>query len=95
MIEPAAYGSAVLFGPHVWNFRETATRLVEAGAAVQVSDAAALEDVSRRLLANAAERDRLGTRAQELVKNQQGATERTLVCLESLIQATKAHDLAA
>ncbi|HEV8060230.1 MAG TPA: 3-deoxy-D-manno-octulosonic acid transferase [Gemmataceae bacterium] len=95
MIEPAAYGSAVMFGPHVWNFRETATRLVEAGAAVQVSDAAAMEDVSRRLLANPAERAQLGTRAQELVKSQQGATERTIACLESLIQPTKAHELAA
>src|SRR5205814_9916053 len=38
MIEPAAYGAAVLFGPHVWNFRDTATRLVKAGAAIQVAD---------------------------------------------------------
>jgi 3-deoxy-D-manno-octulosonic-acid transferase len=95
MIEPAAYGSAVVFGPHVWNFRETATRLVEAKAAVQIADAGALQDVTRRLLANPAERAQLGDKAQALVKSQQGATERTIVCLESLIQATKAHDLAA
>ena len=95
MIEPAAYGSAVVFGPHVWNFRETATRLAEAGAGLQIADAAALEEAVRRLLADPAERAQLGTRAQELVKSQQGATERTIVCLESLISATKAHELAA
>ena len=33
MIEPAAYGAAVVFGPHVWNFREAATRLVMSGGA--------------------------------------------------------------
>src|SRR6202035_1897253 len=37
MIEPAAYGAAVLFGPHVWNFRDTAARLLSAGAARQVA----------------------------------------------------------
>ena len=29
MIEPAAYGAAVVFGPHVWNFKETVARLLE------------------------------------------------------------------
>ncbi len=38
MIEPAAYGAAVLFGPHVWNFRDTAARLVQAEAAMQIAD---------------------------------------------------------
>ena len=33
MIEPAAYGAAVVFGPHVWNFKEPAARLIERGAA--------------------------------------------------------------
>src|SRR5205823_10823201 len=48
MIEPAAYGAAVVFGPHIWNFRDTARRLTEATAAVQVQDAAALEAAVRR-----------------------------------------------
>ena len=35
MLEPAAYGAAVVFGPHVWNFREPAGRLVREGGALQ------------------------------------------------------------
>jgi 3-deoxy-D-manno-octulosonic-acid transferase len=27
MIEPAAYGVPVLFGPHVWNFRASAASM--------------------------------------------------------------------
>ena len=38
MLEPAAYGAMVLFGPHVWNFRETAARLAGARAACQVAE---------------------------------------------------------
>ncbi len=87
MIEPAAYGAAVVFGPHVWNFRETATRLVEAGAAIQVQDATELERTIRRLLDDALERRRLGTAAQRFVLQQQGATVRTLAALERLIQS--------
>jgi 3-deoxy-D-manno-octulosonic-acid transferase len=84
MIEPAAYGVAVVFGPHVWNFQDTADRLVVAGGAVQVQDAAELEMVTRRLLADAAERHRLGEAANQFVRQQQGATERTISLLESL-----------
>jgi 3-deoxy-D-manno-octulosonic-acid transferase len=95
MIEPAAYGAAVVFGPHVWNFRETASRLVEARAALQIADADSLVDVLRNLLADPAERGQLGVRAQELVKSQQGATERTITCLDTLIEVTPAHERAA
>ncbi len=89
MIEPAAYGAAVVFGPHVWNFRDTATRLVEAGAAIQISDAQELESVVERVLGDSEERQRLGRRARELVRSQQGATERTMAGLDSLLRAKR------
>jgi 3-deoxy-D-manno-octulosonic-acid transferase len=85
MIEPAAYGAAVVFGPHVWNFRDTASRLVENEAAQQVTDAASLETVVRELLSHRSERDRLGTAARQFVQGQQGATERTLAVLEPFL----------
>jgi 3-deoxy-D-manno-octulosonic-acid transferase len=95
MIEPAAYGAAVLFGPHVWNFRDAAARLTAAGAAVQVADAASLEAAARRLLADAAERARMGAAARQFVREQQGATERTLALLDALLAGAGAHRSAA
>ena len=62
MIEPAAYGAAVVFGPHVWNFKEPASRLLAHGAACQVQDAAALGAVIYRLLGDTAERGRMARR---------------------------------
>jgi 3-deoxy-D-manno-octulosonic-acid transferase len=85
MIEPAAYGAAVVFGPHVWNFRDVATRLVEAGGACQVEDAAELERVTAGLLCDGAERCRRGTAARSFVLHQQGATERTIDLLGGLL----------
>jgi 3-deoxy-D-manno-octulosonic-acid transferase len=95
MIEPAAYGAAVIFGPHVWNFQDTAARLVEAGAAVQISNAQKLEIVVERLLGDSRQRQALGARARDFVRSQQGATERTMACLDRLAIAGRRQDEAA
>lgn len=85
MIEPAGFGVPCVFGPHVWNFRDAAKRLVEAGGAVMVKDATELERELTRLIADAELRVRMGETARELVRRQQGATARTLDVLDSLI----------
>ena len=95
MIEPAAYGAAVLFGPHVWNFRETAEQLVQRRAALQVADAAELEETLSRLLGDFTERRRLGEAAQRYVQEQQGATERTLDLLNNLLDKPASRRQAA
>jgi 3-deoxy-D-manno-octulosonic-acid transferase len=86
MIEPAAYGAAVVFGPHVWNFKDIAARLVGAGAAIQIADPDGLESAVRRLLSDATERERLGTAARQFVFAQQGATERTMDLIDQMLQ---------
>jgi 3-deoxy-D-manno-octulosonic-acid transferase len=85
MIEPAAYGAAVIFGPHVWNFRDIADKLVAAGGAIQIPDEAELETAVRTLLTSAETREQLGKSAREFVLRQQGATARTIDCLQRLL----------
>ena len=88
MIEPAGYGVPCAFGPHVWNFKDAAKRLVEVGGAVMVADAAELEAALARLLADADLRAWTGAAARELVRRQQGATARTLDVLDAVIPST-------
>ena len=88
MIEPAGYGVPCVFGPHVWNFRDAARRLVEAGGAVMVKDASELEQALARLLADPRLRERMGDAARDLVRRQQGATARTLDVLDSVIPSS-------
>jgi 3-deoxy-D-manno-octulosonic-acid transferase len=95
MIEPAAYGAAVVFGPHVWNFRDTAARLLEVGGAVQVADEHELHSAVERLLGDPAERARMGDRARAFVHQQQGATDRTLALLDPLLASVTARPRAA
>jgi 3-deoxy-D-manno-octulosonic-acid transferase len=87
MIEPAGYGVPCLFGPHVWNFKDAAGRLVEVGGAVVVPDAAALEAELAKLVADADLRGRMGAAARDLVRRQQGATARTLDVIAALLPA--------
>lgn len=84
MIEPAGYGVPTMFGPHVWNFKDAARRLVEVGGAVMVPNAAGLECELAELLADGLRRTRMGVAARELVRRQQGATGRTLDLLDEV-----------
>jgi 3-deoxy-D-manno-octulosonic-acid transferase len=88
MIEPAAYGAAVVFGPHVWNFQDTADRLGAAGGAIRIGDGVELETTVRRLLSQPQEREWLGQHARNFVLQQQGATARTVECLEGLSRSS-------
>lgn len=95
MIEPAAYGAAVSFGPNTWNFRDIVSALVAADGAVVVQDAAELERFVRRALDEPAYADALGQCAQALVRSQLGATDRTVALVESLLATPRARRSAA
>ena len=60
MIEPAGYGVPCVFGPHVWNFKDAAKRLVEVGGAIKVQNATELEAELARLIVDAELRSRMG-----------------------------------
>jgi 3-deoxy-D-manno-octulosonic-acid transferase len=85
MIEPAAYGAAVSFGPNTRNFRDIVAAMLARDAAVVVHDGREMTGFVRRCLEDPDFRRQLGGRAQQLVKEQLGATTRTFFLLESLV----------
>jgi 3-deoxy-D-manno-octulosonic-acid transferase len=95
MIEPAGYGVPTVFGPHDWNFRDAAARLVEAGGSIRVKTEADLAPALDRLLADEQLRKRMGDAARDLVARQQGATDRTLDVLDELLDEVEARRRAA
>ena len=85
MIEPAAYGAAVSFGPNTWNFRDVVEAMLQRNAAVVVRSGEEFTAFVRRCLKQPEFAAELGRRARELVNSQLGATEQTLTLLnESL-----------
>jgi 3-deoxy-D-manno-octulosonic-acid transferase len=92
MIEPAAYGAAVSFGPNTWNFRDIVAALRAAEGAVVVQDAAELEMFLRHCLEEPVYARALGERARALVHSQLGATRKTVDLLDSLLDGeSKGH----
>ena len=76
MIEPAALGKPIVFGPHTWNFRDTVDMLLAGGAAVQVDGPDELAPALDELFADAGCRAELGANARRLVEKSKGATGR-------------------
>lgn len=84
MLEPAAYGAAVLFGPNTCNFRDIVEQLLARDAARVVRSEQELTSAVRELLKSSATARELGVRAKAFVANQQGAAARTVELLLSL-----------
>ncbi len=85
ILEPAAFGKPVVFGPHMQNFAEIASTFLEGRAAVQVRSGRELEDALIRLLADEAERGRMGRAARAIVEANRGATVRTLDAIAGIL----------
>ena len=78
MIEPASWGVAPIFGPHVENFRDASRRLLEAGGAFQVHGPKELADLFNLLARDPSQRAAKGARARAVVAENAGALDATL-----------------
>ena len=87
-IEPGSLGKPMVFGPNMQNFEAVAKALVDQGGALQVPDAAALEEAIAGLLADPARAEIMGHHALEVVRQNQGSIERTVdMMVEHLTEA--------
>ena len=77
MIEPAAYGIPVSFGPRTENFREVVRQLLGHDAAVVVRNQDELVRFMERGIDDVAWSEAIGAKARDLVISQQGATDLT------------------
>ena len=82
MLEPAAQGRPVLYGPHVANFVQEAALLERAGAARRLAGTDELARALGELLADPAARERMAAAGIAATRAQQGATRLTLAALE-------------
>ncbi|MBV8229803.1 MAG: 3-deoxy-D-manno-octulosonic acid transferase [Planctomycetaceae bacterium] len=94
MMEPAAFGAAVLFGPHTSNFRETVEQLLARGGARQVADAS---DLARAVIEDLDDPEAAAARGaagRSYVLAQHGAADRTLAELDRLVEAAPPRKIA-
>ncbi len=85
LLEPAAWGVPVIFGPRHTKFAEAAG-LIAAGGGFAVNDAAGLRTVLRRLLDDPAARQRAGEAAARYVRDHAGATARVVARVDAALR---------
>ncbi len=89
MIEPAAYGVPVCFGPNTWNFRDVVQLLLDQHAAQVVCSSEELFDFVRASIEQPQLAQQMGLRGQQLVVQQRGAVERTVAMLVKILSTEK------
>jgi 3-deoxy-D-manno-octulosonic-acid transferase len=78
LLEPAAFGCPVLFGPHTHNFVDMSESLIAAGGGKRVADGNELSAAMDMLLSDKRARARMGARAHSFVLENRGAVKRML-----------------
>ena len=89
-IEPGALAKPMVFGPNMQNFSEIVSRFLEEKGAIQVQNAAELEQAFAGLLGDEERRNELGANALKVVRQNQGAIDRTV---EMIIAGLDHEDL--
>ena len=86
MIEPAAYGAAVSFGPNTRNFRDIVAQLLVGRRGRGRARRRRIDRLRRALPRRCELRSRAGSAGARLVASQLGATRRTFDLLERLVE---------
>jgi len=85
LLEPAAWGVPVVFGPHTFNFKDITTQIVEAGGGVPVADGDALYRETLALLQDPERRQAIGAAGKGVVAANGGALARTVAAIHRML----------
>lgn len=84
LLEPAAWGKPVLFGPHMHNFREIAEKLLSAGGGRRIAGGEELERALEEMLVPETG-ESMGARGSGVVEENRGALQRTVEMVERFL----------
>ncbi len=85
MMEATALGKCTLFGPHTFNFRQTVEVLLQGRGALQVSDKDDLQKAMEKCLSDPTYAVRIAQAGQAVIRQNQGATARTMEILRNML----------
>ena len=85
-LEPASLGKPLLFGPSMHNFADIARQLLDRRAARQLRNGSELSAALHDLLGDRVAAEAMGRRAQDVVEQSRGTTQRTIEALAPLLR---------
>lgn len=86
LLEAAAFSVPVVFGPHIYNFLETADMLLDSGGGFMVRDKSEIHKTFDFLLENPLERETAGRAARSVIDANQGGLEIVMSALKRYIE---------
>ena len=89
MIEAAALGTCTLFGPHTFNFTQTAEALLADDGALLVRDQQELLRTTQKCLLEPEFADRIARNGQEIIRKNQGATAKSIEQIGRLLRTSR------
>ena len=91
MMAPAGLAKPSVFGPHTFNFAQPSQALIDADAAFQINNAAELTPILQRLLSNPTLARTIGRRAQKVIVEHTGATEKHMELIYQILGKSPHH----
>jgi len=86
ILEPAAHGKLVLFGPYMFNFKESTRLLLEEDAAIQVKDTKELVEKIKTFLENPRLLSMYTERTRSILESNKGASLKTMKLLKKKLE---------
>ncbi|MEO5335259.1 MAG: 3-deoxy-D-manno-octulosonic acid transferase [Magnetococcus sp. YQC-5] len=86
MLEAAAHGVPVLFGPHTFNFPDISEQMIQAGGAVRIQTPGELYDQAVTLLETPDLHQRMSDAARGVIPANIGALERTITAIRGIVE---------
>ncbi len=85
ILEPAAHGKLVFFGPHMFNFKKDTSYILKEEAGIQVDDEVELKEKMLYYLQHCQELEEKGRKARDVINANKGATSRNLELINDLL----------
>lgn len=91
MLEPAAHSKPMIVGPHMFNFKETYAMFTNSSACITVKNEQELLAALLKITREDELRQKMGEAALQVVLKNRGATERSLKCIQALLEGEAIH----
>jgi 3-deoxy-D-manno-octulosonic-acid transferase len=86
ILEPAAWGKMVFYGPHMEDFKDARRLLEETGAGIMIRDGVELENQMTYFLSHVEEREKRGAAGRKVLKSQVGLTKKAAEIIVEIIR---------
>ena len=84
-LEAMYYRKPLIFGKHMFNFKQITEEILESGAGLMIEDKDSLKDALQGLLNNNGKQQEMGEKGYKIIAKNRGAVERNLAIIEKLL----------